>query len=161
MTLVDDTDPDWLEIELAGKHGFVPRTYVEEFQEGTSVAFSEWDERGAAGALARARSKRMTIFAQRFETLAHAVDADGYAPSTDGPGSEAAATASSSDTPSTDDTDSGTDTNDDGRRASTSTRSVAAPLIVRLLYDYEVCAAPHPALPIRIRSTLTHPGHGS
>ena len=89
MAVTDTTDENWYGVDLAGQRGYVPRNYVEEFQEGSSAAFTEYDEaepvltrsrtirgRGATGA--DMRSKRMTAFAQRLEALTDQVDDDGY-----------------------------------------------------------------------------------
>ena len=80
LVVVDDSDDGWYEAEVGGQRGWVPRTYVEEFQEGTDVEFTEHDEeevvtrRTTMASLNR--GKRMTMFSQRFDGLQ--TDDDGY-----------------------------------------------------------------------------------
>ena len=160
LTITDDSDPDWIGAQANGLTGDVPRNYVEEFQEGTSTAFAEWDEPAATGTgprtsmlgggrgagtlsmLGGGRGIRTTIYAQRFETITHVVDDDGYARTDgDGDGDDEEGVRRSSE-----------DSSASTTFASVSAPSASGPAIVRLLYDYEVARSPcGNDRPIRLR----------
>jgi hypothetical protein len=134
LTLVDDSDADWVEVAVpnGAQRGFVPRTYVEECEEGTSAAFSEWDEPEHVSVRASSQQRRTvfrsTIYTQRLDTLTHALDDDGYASPTREAEAELGWPAP---TPTT------TTTEEDTASAGPAAGRGGGPLIVRLLYDYE------------------------